>query len=150
MNLTTLFFCWESDKWRRFHMDCCKRAQATSWRWMKDVRLKLFLISAVLILLSNFETCVGKKKGVNYTNWVYNEDTIKWESVYRNLLFFKKKISKMLLKSEFLIKQTSMEYVVGRIIGDKEVHQMLPRFYTTEASEGLWPIWVTFLCYCFV
>lgn len=46
----------------------------------------------------------------------------------------------MLLKSEFLIKQTSMEYVVGRIIGDKimEVPQMLPRFYTNMgASKAL-------------
>lgn len=44
----------------------------------------------------------------------------------------------MLLKSEFLIKQTSMEYVVGRIIGDKEVPQMLPRIYTNiGASKGL-------------
>lgn len=31
----------------------------------------------------------------------------------------------MLLKSEFLIKQTIMEYVVGRIIGDKEAPQTL-------------------------
>lgn len=36
----------------------------------------------------------------------------------------------MLLKSEFLIKQTSMEYVVGRIIGDKEVHQRFPQDFT--------------------
>lgn len=31
-----------------------------------------------------------------------------------------------------------MEYVVGRIIGDKEVPQMLPRFYTNMgASKAL-------------